>query len=65
MDKESTDAHRESADVPRKQKGSEGPRRRMALCLRKEGDNHELHQGVELRTAMATEKRRNAQEDPI
>jgi hypothetical protein len=58
-------SERESADVPQRQKGNEGSRWQMAAMSEEGEDNHKQHQRVELRTAVAPGKQRNAQEDPI
>jgi hypothetical protein len=65
MDPEGTDAHGERADMPRRQKGDQGLRRKTAAISKQGEVNHKRHRRVELRTAMAPGKGRNIQEDPI
>jgi hypothetical protein len=62
---ESTDAQEEGADAPRRQKGSEGHRQQTAAMSEEVEGNHERHRRVGIRTAVATGKRRNAQEEPV
>jgi hypothetical protein len=59
------DAREEITDAPERQQGNNGPRRQTAAVSEEGEDNREQHRRVELRTAITSGKRSNAQEGPI